>query len=1256
MSTYTDLHTRRRENVTILRNPGSQDDGITPQRVIFANPENIYEGTFNGKINAVSVSFTSVDLSDVTIHGGTIEDAAIKFGAQTISMTALTTDVSEISGQLTSVRTDVDTISGKIDSFTSLSDLTGEGGSIVVLSNKLTNIINSTSVELSNQLTAQICSISSNLSTTISNETAQRIQDVSALNISINGLNSRLTTEKNDLTKVDNSIMEQLAAVSIDLSTGLKTERDRIDSTNQQLTSHIESSDQHFNDVLSALYRDRHYKIVKNLTQNPYNVEDFAINVIEDYASNVKIMKGGNCIGYGYIAEDEDTNLSVLKAKLAHNDPELINAIPQNYIVELTSNQSPIDIGQQYFYTIVWNAKDNKISLEKTSSNLYQIVDDGTGDVVAYIEGAKFNPSTTALSSGKIVFQDSSNFYQLFKNGIQFEKDNSTYWDANNSNCVEFELPNKFIFHTNAKETRCALVTQTNEGTAVSGVVDADTGISIDDDELQSIAFSNFCIDGYDVSSNFTVQKTEDGLSTKIGQTLDNADIVMSCYATADGKYSASISSIGQTYKYPFYVTGMNGTIINYIQPKLYNAGIDDGSISEISIWFKDVFNGEDDTVFVCSYDHTDTDHVYYKNASTDDGTTISIVNNQLKPTGNKWTVELVRSKDTANGAITKGSYEVDTTNPPIKGDCAKYEIASIEIDASKPTSKIASESSIYACIGSDISQSGEQHIDLNVEDIESNAALNIKLPYKNSEDYSISREFIVLAKIKGNKDQQFPLNLVDNADDATGKPYYSNGKEHNVKITSNVWSALRISEIDNNVFLVEDLDNALVRDNISSLSSNLSLSVGKLTEFDDALSEQFTAAQLSISNIAQLSIPDIWKNIRGGLNYAGTLTISANDFDLSNVILTQTILKQTTSIDGNEDQSAQNNNGSAQTTSDDSAQTRIRTGFFYIVHGEDPNAHYKSGNLIIENGDWLIVKENTILSDLNNDSFDVLDADDSDNFKLSGSNSISGDNIFKGTVGFNCDSISAKCPISIIGNTSISGSTVISGITTLSGQTDIYEGGLCVHDNGISIDTASLFKGSLSCANSICAYGDTIEISLTDDESKADVKIDKKDGVSVSSSKISLSSSSNISVYGSVSCSNSITCNALSACDSLSTKNANIASLSVSEHLSATSADVSNLSVSSLFVLDASKIQYHNNDTLSSLDGLSAEVHNRINSLSTEYINTLSGFDKGYDEQISSDNLIITDASKHENNDNSSPARYYMTFLSGTIVLKKMA
>ena len=51
MSTYTDLHHRIKDNITVLRRPGHPDDGMTPQLVKLMNPENEYYGTFKGNVD-----------------------------------------------------------------------------------------------------------------------------------------------------------------------------------------------------------------------------------------------------------------------------------------------------------------------------------------------------------------------------------------------------------------------------------------------------------------------------------------------------------------------------------------------------------------------------------------------------------------------------------------------------------------------------------------------------------------------------------------------------------------------------------------------------------------------------------------------------------------------------------------------------------------------------------------------------------------------------------------------------------------------------------------------------------------------------------------------------------------------------------------------------------------------------------------------------------------------------------------------------
>ena len=79
MSTYTDLHLRNKENITVLRMPGNPYDGMTSQRVIFANPENIYNGRFVGEVSTTSASLNNAVLNGCTVLDSILSTAVFKY-------------------------------------------------------------------------------------------------------------------------------------------------------------------------------------------------------------------------------------------------------------------------------------------------------------------------------------------------------------------------------------------------------------------------------------------------------------------------------------------------------------------------------------------------------------------------------------------------------------------------------------------------------------------------------------------------------------------------------------------------------------------------------------------------------------------------------------------------------------------------------------------------------------------------------------------------------------------------------------------------------------------------------------------------------------------------------------------------------------------------------------------------------------------------------------------------------------------------
>ena len=178
------------------------------------------------------------------------------------------------------------------------------------------------------------------------------------------------------------------------------------------------------------------------------------------------------------------------------------------------------------------------------------------------------------------------------------------------------------------------------------------------------------------------------------------------------------------------------------------------------------------------------------------------------------------------------------------------------------------------------------------------------------------------------------------------------------------------------------------------------------------------------LSNKAE--IDDLWKNIRCGLNYIDNLSVAAAGYDTVNHAF---VLNKSDGV---------------------TVPDFLREGFFWTIKTIDKNAHYFIEGLEVEHGDWFIVKNNTPLSDVTSADIAVFDAQDFDNFKLSGDNNVVGNNTFAGTNAFT-------------GNTTFS-----SGTVTFEDDVDFVAKKNVVVEGNIEISSMASVKDLVVSADAI--------------------------------------------------------------------------------------------------------------------------------------------------------------------------------------------
>ena len=798
MSTYTDYKCERKENLTILRKPGCPEyDGLTPQKVIFANEANIFKGTFEGKVIAKDMALSGVEINDCTIRGGLLDDVTIQAGGTTVQLNDLTAQISQHG-------TDIENLSSEIDKLR----LSAENN-LSILGDISSDIVEYTNAQLSNlsvELTGQIDAVSTDI--------VSCIQTVSSnITSNINAISTYLSIEISN--EIDNRKLNDSFISG------------KVDDLSSNFVKHVEHSNDRFDFehafTLSSIAHDEHYQIVTDLTSlKPYKLHDFAVNVIEDGIDTAKLMFEEKQIGVAQITSGGKLKLQTSGTRAI---PQLSSILPDPYNQELRDSiATPIKNGSK-FYSVTWTSADNNVKFETDAKN-YIAVYDPLSNFIGYVKDFALSSNTVPLTilSGvldlvPVPFESQVyGFLESFDN-IPFTQDSRETPISNECRITLDPSNSGFLFDKGVKIRQCVAV-KTEDNTFV-GYVFADRFLSTETDGIISCVFDNIVVPAYGNCGSVTLNKDNDFC----GYTSEN-NLIVSCDFIGDNAFD--ILSASTYYKYKFKSND------GYIVPTGVNAKLEDkpDTISTyIEVQFGDATIGE-------------TYELYRDDSASE--LKYSYVSDNVK-------IEYANGKITADGKIgsfsfeAKNPFEIDVNNPimefvesTLKSLVKSNAIAFDFIDSATTYSE-----RIPVVLGNEIQSIGASVYTLDIENLSTeDQIVTYQIPNKDTKYHDCSREFIIASNIK--------------ALDEYVKIEFKNSDGHLITVVSDNFEEIllqpaskdvimQLKEIEQNKFLLTHLThNDFTVNNLSANSSiiqNLSISTENII---DSTIEHLTATNVN--------------------------------------------------------------------------------------------------------------------------------------------------------------------------------------------------------------------------------------------------------------------------------------------------------------------------------------------------------------------------------------------------------------------------
>ena len=927
MSTYTDLHNRVKENVTVDYN-----NRITTQRVRLFNEQNEYWGTLRGHVSAENINIVGGNLSGITLQDTILKGSvALPDG---INLHNMLKQVEQLSIDLEQVDANLNTeIASRKDAIAKESGLRlsaddAEQSLRIANVTSLKRDIEQTNTDFKRELSTLDIVLKhrdDDISSALSNTVDVRIADEAAIraeaddklanNIIFLSTVGDYLSDEIDTTNLNlrGEIIDRVTAdkkLELSIDTEAKNSIARDTEISNKLEQHILDNEEQFDyahrEMLSTVEHNRHYTInyingtVKLTDTWPFGCKDFAVNIykptVNDGAVYYTDPNGDNYnIGQIYKLTNEGLYPFTFKTLngIKHDGvaSSLIDNWSYGFAIDKKSQGTEIN-----GYSITFNDTASSHELSDYNFTISPILPQyhklWYGSLlVGKVTDAYPADNCDDIVSGKIWIdtQDTQlETFNKYRKTVFNKTDLSTL--PRETERVEYVGENKFYLYKNLIRNKYVGIYDNTVPNTRFGMIyesyENINGISSDDDGL---AYINV----YTTDPNYKLVSLtrENGFrnniesNVKFGETY--YDLVLS--AAVDG-LSATFDEVkvSELYKYNFSTIKDDGTscIGGYVVPKKYNKTLlESKDFNEVDINIADIMWIE---AFKKTFTLTKVPNetsLWSAEEIDDNGNVITLHFN-----GEQVKIAVIDKENEEKSSVVVRSYHtVDFNNPTIFNPetCHKhiYKSATIKLDYYNEVEEQSDPALPYELtIDSTATTESFPTYELDL-DLSQTNKFQIEIPDRTTLD--IAREFMVVIKPDCEVDRLIKLEFVHT--DGKVATICSNRRDM-ILVPTNKWTTLQVKEINHNIFYVLDLDGNENDHDIEFLSNAIDVEETNRLSDDKFLSDTI---EISVNNLQEQVISNdndidylsgeldfVLSVDRESMTYKGTLPYLLNEQD----------------------------------------------------------------------------------------------------------------------------------------------------------------------------------------------------------------------------------------------------------------------------------------------------------------------------------------------------------------------------------------